>query len=126
MARRKLALRAALRALRSRRWRRDALCGVVFGVTAGVKRTVGDGRGEASTMWMPPKGEGSRREGRWRFLTLLVLAVVMAGSQAFMAQAGFDSEVAFESRHRISWVEPPRVEGADPFADHSLLRKRVP
>jgi hypothetical protein len=43
MARRKLALRAALRDLRSRRWRRDALCGVVFWVTAGVKRTAGDG-----------------------------------------------------------------------------------
>ena len=61
-------------------------------------------------MWMLPKGEGSRREGRWRFLTHLVLAVGMAGSQAFMAEAGFDSEVAFESRHRISRVESPPVE----------------
>lgn len=77
-------------------------------------------------MWMLPKGEGSRREGRWRFLTHLVLAVGMAGSQAFMAEAGFDSEVAFESRHRISRVESPPVEGADPLADNSLLRKRVP
>lgn len=33
--------------------------------------------------------------------------------------------MAFEDPGRFAWVEPPEVEGASPFADNTLLRKRV-
>ncbi len=58
---------------------------------------------------------------------LLVLGVLLglAGCRSFNVQHDWDPGVDFERFGRFHWVEPPEIDGADPFADNSLLRKRV-
>lgn len=59
---------------------------------------------------------------------LLFCLILIAGGSAcrtFDVRSDWDESVAFDSLQRYFWLEPPKAEGADPFADNSLLRKRV-
>ena len=63
-----------------------------------------------------------------RFLSLLVVLGLVSGSvgcQSFNVRSDWDPSVAFPSFQRYYWLEPPEREDANPFADNSLLRKRV-
>ncbi len=60
-----------------------------------------------------------------RFLVVLALAIGLAGCQTYNVQTDWDASIAFDGLQRFHFVEPPVIEGADPFADNSLLRKRV-
>lgn len=57
-------------------------------------------------------------------LGLLVLTVLM-GCQSFNVRSDWDESVSFDGFERYLWLEPPVTPGSDPFADNSLLRKRV-
>src|SRR6056297_3251660 len=54
---------------------------------------------------------------------ILVLCMLLGGCRTFNVQTDWDPEARFERLQRFQFVEPPAVEGADPFADNSLLRK---
>jgi len=56
---------------------------------------------------------------------LMWLLVGMAGCASIDVRSDWDSSVDFSGYQRFHWVEPPRHENADPFADNDLLRKRV-
>ncbi len=57
---------------------------------------------------------------------LLACALVwMTGCASLDVRSDWDSTVDFSGFQRFHWVEPPRHENADPFADNDLLRKRV-
>jgi hypothetical protein len=60
-----------------------------------------------------------------RFLALLGLVIGVIGCQAFKVRTDWDPAISLVTLERYLWVEPPEVEGANPFADNSLLRKRV-
>lgn len=60
-----------------------------------------------------------------RFLTVLGLVIGFVGCQTFNVRTDWDPEASFGDLQRYFWVEPPEVEGANPFADNTLLRKRV-
>lgn len=60
-----------------------------------------------------------------RFLTIVILAIGLAGCQSFNVRTDWDPGVPFGELQRFFWVEPPEVEGANPFADNTLLRKRL-
>jgi len=55
----------------------------------------------------------------------LVLVLGPLGCRTFDVRTDFDSDVAFDRFETYFWLEPPEVEGADPFADNALLRKRL-
>jgi hypothetical protein len=57
--------------------------------------------------------------------SVLVLCVLLAGCRTFNVQTDWDPAAAFERLERFYFVEPAPIEGVDPFADNSLLRKRV-
>jgi hypothetical protein len=54
---------------------------------------------------------------------LFVLGCV--GCSSIRVETDWDASVSFERMQRFVWEEPPDVEGASPFADNTLLRKRV-
>ena len=54
-----------------------------------------------------------------------ILATLLAGCQTFDVRSDWDPTQPLETYERYFWLEPPKVEGADPFADNTLLRKRV-
>lgn len=56
---------------------------------------------------------------------ILVLCMLLGGCRTFNVQTDWDPEARFDRLQRFQFVEPPDVEGADPFADNSLLRKRI-
>jgi hypothetical protein len=58
-------------------------------------------------------------------LLLLILITALTGCQSFDVRSDWDDSVSFEGYKRYFWLEPPTAEGADPFADNGLLRKRV-
>ena len=60
-----------------------------------------------------------------RFLAVIGLAIGLVGCQTFNVRTDWDPGASFDAFHRYSWVEPPKVEGTSPFADNTLLRKRV-
>ena len=71
-----------------------------------------------------------RRAARWRIgripvLIVLGLVLTTSGCRTFNVQTDWDGSVEFDNFERFYFLEPPQVEGADPFADNSLLRKRV-
>ena len=49
----------------------------------------------------------------------------LLGCQTFDVRSDWDDTVAFESMKRFYFEDPRVVEGANPFADNTLLRKRV-
>lgn len=64
-----------------------------------------------------------------RRFTLLALALLLllglTACRTFKVRSDWDESVSFDGMRRFAWLEPPALEGADPFADNSLLRKRV-
>jgi hypothetical protein len=60
-----------------------------------------------------------------RILAVLGLTVGLVGCQSFNVRTDWDPAVSFDVFQRYFWIEPPEVEGASPFADNTLLRKRV-
>jgi hypothetical protein len=60
-----------------------------------------------------------------RILAVLGLTVGLVGCQSFNVRTDWDPAVSFDVYQRYFWIEPPEVEGASPFADNTLLRKRV-
>ena len=59
-------------------------------------------------------------------LTGMILLLVGAlGCQTYNVRSDWDPTVPFERLQRYQWLEPPVREGADPFEDNTLLRKRV-
>ena len=56
---------------------------------------------------------------------LLALGLLLSGCRTFNVQTDWDPAAPFDRLERFQFVEPAPVEGADPFADNSLLRKRV-
>lgn len=57
--------------------------------------------------------------------SVLLVAILMTGCRSFNVQTDWDPQAPFEGLERFYLVEPPPIEGADPFADNTLLRKRV-
>ena len=57
-------------------------------------------------------------------LCLLVLGVA-SGCRTFDVRTDWDPAHSFESARRFAFVDPPEIEGSNPFADNDLLRKRV-
>ena len=60
-----------------------------------------------------------------RFMVVMGLAVGLVGCQTFNVRTDWDPAKAFDGFEQYFWVEPPEIEGASPFADNTLLRKRV-
>lgn len=60
-----------------------------------------------------------------RIGTLCSLLIVLAGCQTFNVRTDWDPGVSFSGLQDYFWLEPPKAEEANPFADNSLLRKRV-
>jgi len=60
-----------------------------------------------------------------RLLGLLLALVAMAGCSTIRVRSDWDPTVEFSGFRRYHWVEPPRFEGANPFADNDLLRKHL-
>lgn len=58
-------------------------------------------------------------------LSILLLLVGLTACQSFNVRSDWDEAVSFDGYQRYFWLEPPTAEGADPFADNDLLRKRV-
>ena len=59
------------------------------------------------------------------FLAVIALVSGLVGCQSFNVRSDWDPTISFPSFQQFYWVEPPEREGANPFADNSLLRKRV-
>jgi hypothetical protein len=53
------------------------------------------------------------------------LMIGLVGCQTFNVRTDWDPTVSFTEFQQYFWVEPPEVEGASPFADNTLLRKRL-
>jgi hypothetical protein len=61
-------------------------------------------------------------------LRLGVLGLILSlafGCTSFRVRSDWDAEISFMSLARFAWLEPPEIEGVNPFADNSLLRKRL-
>lgn len=61
----------------------------------------------------------------WLTVSCTCFLLGLAGCRTFDVRIDWDPGTSFASFERYLWVEPPEIEGADPFADNSLLRKRV-
>lgn len=59
------------------------------------------------------------------FAGILVLSLLAAGCQSTRVRTDWDPSLSFEGFERFAFLEPAESEGADPFADNSLLRKRL-
>ncbi len=59
--------------------------------------------------------------------SLLVLALIsgLLGCQSFNVRTDWDPAIELSEFQRYFWLEPPVREDASPFADNTLLRKRV-
>ncbi|MCR9094984.1 MAG: DUF4136 domain-containing protein [bacterium] len=58
-------------------------------------------------------------------LAVGLIASALVGCQTFDVRSDWDETVRFDAMKRFYFEEPPLVEGANPFADNSILRKRV-
>jgi hypothetical protein len=56
---------------------------------------------------------------------LLVVFAAAPGCRTFDVHADWDQTIQWQALGRFYFEQPPRAEGADPFADNTLLRKRV-
>lgn len=57
---------------------------------------------------------------------LLPLCLLLsAGCNTIKVRTDWDHSLEFDGMRRYHWVEPPPVPGASPFADNTLLRKRL-
>jgi hypothetical protein len=55
----------------------------------------------------------------------LLLLLSLPACRSFNVRSDWDDSVSFSGFARYHFLEPPVVEGADPFADNGLLRKRI-
>jgi hypothetical protein len=91
---------------------------------------VGDHSGTLSSVSneVPQEDESMHARGFHR-LGLLSLALGVAlglsGCRTFDVRTDWDATVSFDAFHAYFWLEPPELEGASPFADNSLIRKRI-
>jgi hypothetical protein len=60
-----------------------------------------------------------------RFGALGLFLSLAFGCQSIRVYTDWDPEISLMSLSRFAWLEPPEAEGASPFADNSLLRKRL-
>jgi len=70
-------------------------------------------------------GLGNRNVRRLVPSVIVSMLVGLVGCASIDVRSDWDSTVDFSNYQRFHWVEPPRHEHADPFADNDLLRKRV-
>jgi len=56
---------------------------------------------------------------------LVGLMLCVTACQSFNVRSDWDPTRPLEDFERYFWLEPPEVEGVDPFADNTLLRKRL-
>lgn len=71
-----------------------------------------------------PSDPFTRRSGLVPALVLLLVLSLFA-CRSFDVRSDWDESVSFDALRNYYWLEPPKAEGADPFADNSLLRKRI-
>ena len=69
------------------------------------------------------RSAATSRTNGW--LAIAGLVVGLLGCQTFNVRTDWDPDRLFDGYQRYVWVEPPEVEGASPFADNALLRKRL-
>ncbi len=55
----------------------------------------------------------------------LVLLIGLSGCQSFNVRTDWDPAIEFQGFQSYFWFEPPTRPDADPFADNTLLRKRI-
>lgn len=58
-------------------------------------------------------------------IVALLLLLSLPACRTFNVRSDWDDSVSFSEFARYQFLEPPSVEGADPFADNDLLRKRI-
>jgi Domain of unknown function (DUF4136) len=58
-------------------------------------------------------------------LVVLLPMFFLLACQTYNVRSDWDEAASFDRLRRYAWIEPEEVPGADPFADNSLLRKRV-
>jgi hypothetical protein len=58
-------------------------------------------------------------------MLLLIMITLVSGCRTYNVRSDWDPAISFERFQRFYWQEPPEREGADPFEDNSLMRKRV-
>jgi hypothetical protein len=71
------------------------------------------------------EGRRTGTVGRARWVGWALLLILLTGCRNLAIRSDFDPTVSFASLQSFAWLEPPEVEGADPFADNTLLRKRL-
>lgn len=54
-----------------------------------------------------------------------LLILTIGGCRTFDVRSDWDETLRFDEMKRFHFEEPRQVEGANPFADNSILRKRV-
>jgi hypothetical protein len=62
---------------------------------------------------------------RFHLWVVLGLILGLSGCQSFNVRTDWDPTVGLADFQRYFWLEPPVREDVDPFADNTLLRKRV-
>ena len=61
-----------------------------------------------------------------RVIVILMIALAIAtGCRSYGVRSDWDPMTSFDAMRSYHFEDPPEVEGANPFADNSLLRKRV-
>jgi hypothetical protein len=58
-------------------------------------------------------------------LIAVLSLMLVAGCRTYNVRTDWDPAISFERLQRYHWQEPPAREGADPFEDNTLLRKRL-
>jgi len=71
------------------------------------------------------KSKQIEKTSRVRLMSWMLVLVFFVGCQSGAVRIDFDASVSFSNLQTFAWLEPPEFEHADPFADNSLLRKRM-
>jgi len=72
-----------------------------------------------------PGSGGRSRAQAIRILVIVSIVTAMLGCRTYRVKTDWDPAVAFDGMQSFYFLEPPEFEGSSPFADNSLLRKRV-
>ncbi len=67
----------------------------------------------------------SSRSSLLVLLSCLLMLPALTACRTFNVRSDWDDSVSFSRYARYAFLEPKEVEGADPFADNDLLRKRI-
>jgi len=68
---------------------------------------------------------GRKRSRAFRVLVCLGMLIAIVGCRTYRVKTDWDRSVALDGLSSFYFEAPPESEGADPFADNSLLRKRI-